>query len=49
MDVLNGKINIKKYYFGFFYVYFAHLKEVLNKMLKYLFSLKASLMKILNG
>jgi hypothetical protein len=47
MDVLNGKLNIKKnIILVFFYVYFA---EVLNKMLKYLFSLKASLMKMLNG
>jgi hypothetical protein len=47
MDVLNGKLNIKKnIILVFFYVCFA---EVLNKMLKYLFSLKASLMKMLNG
>jgi hypothetical protein len=38
--VLNGKLNIKKniYYFGYFMFILHTPKEVLNKMLKYLFS-----------
>jgi len=37
--VLNGKLNIKKYYFGFFIFILHTPKKVLNKMLKYIFSL----------
>jgi DNA-binding MltR family transcriptional regulator len=37
-DVLNEKLNIKKYYFDFFLLILHILKEVLNKMLKCLFS-----------
>jgi hypothetical protein len=38
-DVLNGKLNIKKYYLGSFMFILHTPKEVLNKMLKCLFSL----------
>jgi len=38
MGVLNGKLNIKKYYFGFSMFILHTPKEVLNKMLKCIFS-----------
>jgi hypothetical protein len=38
MGVLNGKLNIKKYYFGFSMFILHTPKEVLNKMLKCFFS-----------
>jgi hypothetical protein len=39
MEKINEKLYIKKYYFSFFMFNLYILKKILNKILKYIFSL----------